>query len=130
VSPSLRRAYRLTRYRIDSVEVRVDRRSAAVDRLILSHGVRTGTLLTAFNPFSRTMAPGWNRRMQRQLAEAVRCLPTLSGIGCWRRWSEAHLLVLGDVWPSLRVARRFRQNAVVIVRCRQPARLVSTFQAE
>ena len=33
-----------------------------------------------------------------------------------KKWSEAHFLVFGNWQPILRMARRFRQNGIVIIR--------------
>ncbi len=117
-------AYRMTRYEVDGVTFRIGHRSAGIDRILSCHGVGVGTFISAFNPFSQPKPLGWNRRMQGHLASAGRRLPILEGQGTLRQWSEAHLLLLGDVRPAIRLARRFRQNAVVIVRRRQPARLL------
>jgi hypothetical protein len=123
---SLLRAYRQTRYAVGGIEVRLDCRSAAMDTLLLSYGVRQASFITAYNPFSRPMLPGWNQRMQARLAQALRRRPTLAGKGSWRGWSEAHLVVLGDVRPVVRLARRFRQNGIVILRIKQRAQLLVT----
>lgn len=44
--------------------------------------------------------------------------------GSLHRWREAHLLVAGDPRPVLRLARRFRQRGVVVVKRGRAARLV------
>ena len=121
--PALLTAYRNTVYRAAGSECRIGRRTDAMDRLLVEHGVRQAVFVTAFNPFSRAMPAGWNRRMQARLAEALRRRRVLPGNGRWRRWSEAHALVFGDPRPIRRMAMRFRQNAVVVVRLRQPIRL-------
>jgi hypothetical protein len=97
-----------------------------MDGLLVSRGVREAALITAYNPFSRRMPSGWNRRMQASLAAALRRRPVSPGHGCWRRWSEAHLFVAGDSRPARRLARRFRQHGIVILRIRQPAHLLMT----
>ncbi|MDR3532546.1 MAG: DUF3293 domain-containing protein [Rhodopila sp.] len=122
--PSLLRAYRMTCYEVAGIQVRIGRRSSAMDACLLSYGVHEAVFITAYNPFSRPMPPGWNRRMQARLAQAVRRRPVLVASGHWRRWSEAHLVVFGDVRPARGLARRFRQNAIVIVRRGQPARFL------
>jgi len=124
---SMLTAYRKTSYSAAGIAVRIGRRSVAMDRLLMAHGVREGALITAFNPFSRIMPPGWNRRMQVRLADAVRRRPTLPAAGSWRRWSEDHLLVLGDVRPVRHLIVRFRQNGIVIVRRGQAAALLLGF---
>ena len=124
--PGLLAAYRNTVYRAGDVSVRPGRRCAGMDRLLLAHGVRRGALISADNPYSRRMPPGWNRRMRLRLAEALRRRRYLPATGCWRDWSEAHCLVLGDPAAAIRLARRFRQNAIVIIGLRQAAYLLIT----
>jgi hypothetical protein len=80
--------------------------------------------ITAYNPFSRVMPSGWNLRMQAALMRTLRRYRILIASGSWRRWSESHVVVLGDPRPALRLMRLFRQNGIVIVRVRQNARLV------
>jgi hypothetical protein len=121
--PALLGAYRRTRYEVGGTIVRIGRRSPSMDRLLSSNGAREAVFVTAYNPFSRMMPAGWNRRMQAHLAVALRRRRALAATGSLRCWSEAHLVVFGDARPTRRLARRFRQNAVVIVRLRQPARL-------
>lgn len=124
--PSVERAYRMTRYEVAGVTFHIGRNSPGLDRMLCCHGVRVATFVTAYNPRSQRMPPAWNRRMQARLIHAARHVPLLEGRGCWRGWCESHILLLGDPRPAIRLARRFRQNAVVIVRLRQAARLLST----
>jgi Protein of unknown function (DUF3293) len=116
-------AYRKTTYEAAGIEIRIGRRSPAMDRLLASHGVRQAVFITAYNPFSRVMPPGWNHRMQARLAQGLRRRRVLPANGSWRRWSEAHLIVFGDVRPVCRLTGPFRQNAIVIVGRGQPAQL-------
>jgi hypothetical protein len=120
----LLRAYRATEYRCGDAAVRIGRRSAAMDTLLARHQARRGVFVTAWNPFSRRMPEGWNRRMQHRLCAALRRRPVLPAEGAWRGWREAHLLVLADPGPVLRAAWRFRQCAVVVARRGAVARLV------
>jgi len=122
--PRLRRAYRETRYEVEGVVVRPGRRSVAFDRLLRRHASRTGTLIAADNPMSRRMPDGWNRRMRQRLIQAARRRPVLAASGSWRGWHEAHLLLFGDPRLAFRLARRFRQRAVVVCRLSQPAAVV------
>jgi hypothetical protein len=123
-APHLLRAYRATAYRCGDAAVRIGRRCDAMDTLLAKHRIRSAVFVTAWNPFSRRMPEGWNRRMQTRLAAALHRWPALPAEGVWRRWREAHLLVLADVRPVLRTAWRFRQCAVVVVRAGAAARLV------
>jgi hypothetical protein len=116
----------MTDYTTAGVTIRIGRRSAAMDRLLLSHRQREAAFITAFNPFSRLMPPGWNRRMQISLTVAASRRFILPASGSWRRWSESHLIVFGSFRWTAVLARKYRQHAIVILRLRQPPRLVYT----
>ncbi len=70
------------------------------------------------------MPAGWNARMMARLRTAARRLPSAEGEGRARGWAERHLLVAADPRRAAVLARRFRQNAIVVVRTGAPARLV------
>ncbi len=123
---SLGTLYRHTRYEAGGAVARIGRRSAAMDRLLVAARARQAVFVTAWNPFSRRMPPGWNIRMQARLAEALRRERTLPARGWLRTWSEDHLLVLAGHRRVAVLARRFRQNAIVISRLRQPSGLFWT----
>jgi hypothetical protein len=116
----------MTSYTTAGVTVRIGRRSSAMDRLLLSHRQREAAFVTAFNPFSRRMPPGWNRRMQISLTLAASRRLLLPANGSWRRWSESHLFVFGSFRWSTVLARKYRQHAIVNLRIGQPPRLVYT----
>jgi hypothetical protein len=120
----LLRAYRATHYRVAGIVVRVGRRSAALDAMLAARRARTAIFVTAWNPLSRRMPPGRNHRLQRQLATRLRRFAVMPAEGSLRRWHEAHVLVLADPRPVLRLARQFHQRAVLVVRRGQPARLI------
>jgi hypothetical protein len=120
-------AYRRTRYETCGIEVRIGRRSRPMDGLLSAYGVREAVFITAYNPYSRIMPAGWNERMQANLTQALRRRKILPATGSWRRWSEAHLVVLGDARPTRRFMRLFRQHAIVIIRRTQPVRLLVAF---
>jgi len=123
ISPRTLIAYRRTHYKAGDIEIRIGRRSPAMDRVLAAYRAHEAVLITAYNPFSRVMPPRWNHRMQSRLAQASRRRPTVPAAGTLRRWSEAHLLVLGDARLIRKLARRFRQNSIVVLRPGQPARL-------
>jgi Protein of unknown function (DUF3293) len=116
------RAYRLTRYHAAGCEIRIGRR--APDALFTHVQSRTGTLLTAWNPFSRRMPDGWNARIQQRLRLRLRRSSVLEAEGSLQRWHEAMLLVGGPPAPAIRLARHFRQRAVLVVRKGVKVRLV------
>lgn len=123
ISPGLLRAYRQTRYCAAGAVVRIHQHAPAMDALLAQHAARFGVFITAWNPYSRRMPDGWNRRMQRELRQRLRRRIVLPASGGWGRWHEEHLLVLAPLPVVTRLARRFRQNALVWVRPRVPARL-------
>ena len=120
--PALLGAYRRTRYSAAGVVVRIGR--PVPDALLASVGAREAVLVTAWNPLSRKMQDGWNARMQRRLAERLRRFVVLPADGALGRWLEAHVLVGADARRMIRLARVFRQRAVVVLRRGQRARLV------
>jgi hypothetical protein len=117
----MRAAYLRTDYEANGIVVRVGRRCAAMDQLL--RGCAAG-FVTAWNPFSRKMGCGWNRRMLARLREAARGRVVAEGWGRGPGWAERHLLIAGDPRALRTLARRFRQNAIVIVAPRRKAKLL------
>ena len=116
-------AYRRTDYEAGGAVARIGRRSAAVDALLRRLGARGGAFVTAWNPLSLRTPPGRNARMMARLREAARRLPSVEGEGRSRGWSERHLLLAADPRRAAMLARRFRQNAMVVARVGAPTRL-------
>ena len=124
--PALHRAYRRTDYEAAGAIARIGQRSAAVDALLAKLGAGEGAFVTAWNPYSRATPWGWNDRMGDSLREASRRLRCAEG---WGRaqgggWAEQHLFVAADPRRVAVLARRFRQNAIMVVRRGQAGRLV------
>jgi Protein of unknown function (DUF3293) len=124
VTPALRRAYHMTDYTVSGITLRIGRRSAAMDQLMQSRQRREAAFITAYNPYSHPMPPGWNRRMQQRLMQAARRWPMLPASGRWRRWCEVHLVIFAPRPCAVVLARRFRQHGIVMVRRGQPASLI------
>ena len=114
IPPRVLRAYLCTTYHAGGFDMRIGGRvpDALFDRL----NARVAVIMTAWNPLSRRMPDGWNRRMQVHLRRRLRRRVVLEAEGSLHRWREAMLLVGGDPRPHVRLAARFRQCAVVIVR--------------
>ena len=119
--PRLLRAYRKTVYRAAGTDVRIGRQCPGA--LLAQFDARTAVILTAWNPRSRRVPEGWNHRMQQRLRQRLRRSEVVDAQGSLRRWHEAMLLVAGDPRPIMRLAARFRQCAVVILRRGQKVRL-------
>lgn len=85
------------------------------EALFVRLGVRSATLVTAWNPRSRRMPDRWNRRMQQRLRQRLRRFTVVEAEGSLERWREEMLLVGGDPRPVSRLAVCFGQRAVVIL---------------
>ena len=123
----LLRAYRASRYRAAGHEARIGRRAPGLDALLLGWRVREGVFIAAGNPFSRRMAAGWNARRHALLRERLRGLPHVEGKGGAKRWWEAHYFIGISAARGKRLARLFRQNAMVALRRNGKARLIWVF---
>ena len=125
MKPGLHRAYRRTEYEAAGAIARIGRRRAAVDALLARLGARQGAFVTAWNPYSRQHPWRWNERMMDRLEEALRRRRTAQGWGRAPdgRWAERHLLVAADPRGLAVLGRRFRQNAIMVVRRGQPGAL-------
>ena len=120
----LEAAYRATEYRIGGAVARIGRRSAAVDAMLARWGVRQAAVLTAWNPRSARMPPGWNERMQRALLARLRRIGWVEASGTARGWSERHIAAPLPAARAAVLGRLFRQNAIVLLARRRPARLL------
>ncbi len=120
--PSLLRAYHLTSYHAAGQAVRI---GCHPPGSLLAHlRSRHAVFITAWNPLSRRMPRGWNDRAQRRLELHLRRFRSLNGHGSLGTWHEAHLLVAGHPGAISRIARRFRQSAIVVLQQGRKARLM------
>ncbi|MGI4748031.1 MAG: DUF3293 domain-containing protein [Janthinobacterium lividum] len=120
-TPAVLRAYRLSTYTAGGIVAHVGHRP---DQIPPRWAGRDLMLLSACNPCGRLRPDGWNQRMMGHLREALRGFSCAEGEGRLGRWSEPLLLVAIAPARGIRLARLFRQNAVVLLRDRRPARLV------
>ena len=123
----LSRAYRASCYFAGAHTARIGQRASALDALLRSWHAREGVFIAAGNPFSRRMAEGWNARRDVALRERLRGLPYVEGQGGAKRWWEAHCFIGMSVSRGRRLARLFRQNAMVALRRGGKARLIWLF---
>jgi hypothetical protein len=119
-------AYRLTLYRAGNVIVRVGRRSASAEAWMARHRARAAGFITAWNPMSRVTPSRWNEAAQARLRRDLRGRPVASGEGRLGRWREEMLLVAASKGSLQRLARRYRQAAVVWLARGRRAALIST----
>lgn len=129
VRPALLRGWRGTVFAAQGAEARLGRRSPGTDALLARFGVRGATILGAWNPISRAASRRRNDAMHRDLLRRLRrARPgAIEAVGRPARgpWPpERHVMLPGDGRPALRLARLFRQQAVLALRLRAPCRLL------
>jgi hypothetical protein len=125
----LARAFRETAYRAAGLSLRPGRRCPQAMALLRRLGGREGAFVTACNPMARRQSPGWNDRAQLRLRQAARRWPVLPGISQPLRrlhagWQEAQWLTVAPRPVSVRLARRFRQRAILAIGRDGMARIV------
>ena len=123
----LSRAFRASCYFAGAHGARIGQRAPALDALLGSWRAQEGVFIAAGNPFSRRMPQGWNARRHAALRERLRGLPFVEGQGGAKRWWEAHCFIGISVARGRRLARLFRQNAMVALRRGAKARLIWVF---
>jgi hypothetical protein len=121
------RAYRASCYFAGAHAARIGQRAPALDALLGSWRAAEGVFIAAGNPFSRRMPPGWNAQRHAALRERLRGLPYVEGRGGAKRWWEAHCFIGISAARGKRLARLFRQNAMVALRRGGKARLIWLF---
>ena len=111
-SPAILRAYTMSRYSAGAVVARV----GSPARGLRADQARTRLVfLGACNPGGRRRPDGWNCRMMRRLRCVLRRIRFIEAMGSLGRWSEAMLMAFMDPRRAAVVARRFGQNAIVVV---------------
>jgi hypothetical protein len=121
------RAYRASCYFAGAHAARIGQRASGLDALLRSWRVQEGVFIAAGNPFSQRMPQGWNARRQAALRDRLRRLHYVEGRGGPKRWWEAHCFIGISVSRGRRLARLFRQNAMVALRRGGKARLIWVF---
>jgi hypothetical protein len=123
----LERDYRASCYYAGAHVARIGQRAPALDALLRCWRVREGVFIAAGNPFSRRHPDGWNARRHTALRERLRRLHYVEGQGGAKRWWEAHCFIGISAARGRRLARLFRQNAMVALRRGAKARLIWLF---
>jgi hypothetical protein len=121
------RAFRASCYFAGAHAARIGQRAPGLDALLRSWRAREGVFIAASNPFSRRHPDGWNARRHTALRERLRRLHYVEGRGGTKRWWEAHCFIGISVSRGKRLARLFRQNAMVALRRGAKARLIWVF---
>lgn len=131
--PSLARAYERAIYRVDApagqIELKVGRRSVALDCLLRESGHLRAAYLSAANPRSRPLSDEANRARHELLLLRISGtgIPFFAGESAAPdgEWREASLLVLGlPEEAACDLAREFGQAAWLAIELDRPPRLV------
>ena len=111
-SPAVLRAYTMSRYVAGDVVARI----GSPTKGLHPNQARTSLVfLGACNPYGRKRPGGWNTRMMRRLRSILRRIRFIEATGSLGQWSEAMLMAPMDPRRAAVVARRFQQNAIVVV---------------
>jgi hypothetical protein len=129
MSGGLSRAFRDTAYLAEGAVARIGRRSASMEALLRRLEAGQGVFLSAWNPMAKPRPLAWNHRAQARLwrmARRRRFVPARSQPrpAAHARWGEDQIFLAADLRVALRLARYFRQLAVVAVRHDGKAKLV------
>lgn len=119
IAPRLVQAYLETHYHAGEVLLQVGQENGLLRMVHGLHGVASSLFITAWNPYSQTLAEEDNQKAQEKLRSVVRDRgwQSLEGHGQHpsNGWpAEPSLLVLGpDLEEANLLGRQFGQNAVV-----------------
>ena len=110
--------------------IQIGRHSLVVDELFARMKTSSGAVITAWNPYSRSLSPGanacWNRVLKVYLNDRRFAFLAGEGRGKIGEWPpEPSVLAFGiSRAQASSIGRRFRQNAIVYVYLGRPAELV------
>ena len=131
--PDLLRAFLETRYEVilpgNSITARIGHRSPDIVRLLGALGVNHAAILTAANPFSKSLSDELNA--ERNMSLAAKALELRSvvipAIGSAEdgSWKEPSLFLAGlSQEQACNLSDHFEQNALVWAGCEEPTRLI------
>lgn len=81
-------------------------------------------MLSAYNPGGRLKPLGWNMRMMQKLEQYLYHYEYFTGTGSLKEISEPLFMVNILVSKAILLARKFRQNAIVVIRSQRRSALV------
>lgn len=81
-------------------------------------------MLSAYNPGGRLRSLGWNLRMMRNLEQYLYHYEYFLGEGSLKAVSEPLFMVHLPVPKAIFLARKFRQNAIVVIRFQRRSKLI------
>ena len=135
VDEALKEIYLRTTYvaftPIGEIHIRIGHDNHLLDQLLINHGVNDWCFITAWNPYSATASKEDN--LQRNFCleqELKKSFLVFGGLGKGEnyKWpAEESFLVLGiSPTESMRFAKKYQQNAIVVGDLKNPAALLIT----
>ncbi len=80
-------------------------------------------MFSAYNPGGRRKVDGWNRKMMEKLSLYLTNYYYVKGKGSLKQFSEPLFMVVMDLRKARVLARKFRQNAIVVLKYQRLSRL-------
>lgn len=114
-------AYKESLYQAGSVSTKINQYPKGISAKLHQ---TTFVLLSAYNPGGRLKPLGWNIKRMKSLAQYLSKYKYVYGKGSLKEVSEPLLMVSIDFRKAIYLARKFRQNAIVIIRYQRKSKLV------
>lgn len=114
-------AYKESLYQAGSVSTKINQYPKGVSAKLYQ---TTFVLLSAYNPGGRLRPLGWNIKMMERLEQCLSKYQYVYGKGSLKEVSEPLLMVNIDPRKAIYLARKFRQNAIVLIRHQRKSKLM------
>lgn len=119
-------AYKRSTYRAGPVCTRIGAKPQAMGTFQAGRTRDEWVMLSAYNPGGILKAEGWNKRMFASLERDLqkKHIRYFRGEGRLHHTGEPLYMVRSPLRVAVQLARKYRQNAVVIIKPRQKSRLL------
>lgn len=114
-------AYKQSLYQAGPVITKIDHYPVGIPRE-LSHS--TLIMFSAYNPGGRLKPLGWNMRMMQKLEQYLSQYEYFTGKGSLKEVFEPLFMVNIPLQKAIFLARKFRQNAIVVIRFQRRSKLI------
>lgn len=113
-------AYKQSLYQAGSVVTRINQYPKGIPAKLHQS---TLIMLSAYNPGGRLRLLGWNIKMMRKLEQELKQYEYFIGKGSLKEVSEPLFMVVLSLPKAVVLARKFRQNAIVMIRHQRLSKL-------
>lgn len=114
-------AYKESLYQAGSVSTKINQYPKGISEKLHQ---TTFVLFSAYNPGGRLRPLGWNIKMMERLEQCLSKYEYVYGQGSLKEVSEPLLMVNIDPRKAIYLARKFRQNAIVLIWHQRKSKLV------